>query len=106
MNRSYWYDIQSQGRMVGDTLYRLENDMGFFLNAFAVDYSQVIATDENGEKTIIIDHNSDQLQKYVLVFLAIVLTAGGIITYFTVNIVRAIKIVDAKNEKTTPTRKE
>ena len=67
-NNSYWNDsVFSTIRKVGDTEYRLKNDMGI-LNIVASSYSQLIVVNSAGEETILYDVNSSQLTKIATVY--------------------------------------
>lgn len=60
-NDSYWnYFVFSKKRIVGESKYRLKNDMGP-LNFFASSYSQLIKTDSDGSTTVIYDVSDSQL---------------------------------------------
>lgn len=73
-NNSYWnYFVFSNKRIVGESEYRLKNDMGPFFNVFASSYSQLIKTDSDGSTTVIYDVNSDQFIKTIIVFIGVVL---------------------------------
>lgn len=66
-NREYWRkSVESRKRTIGDTVYRLKNDMGPVLNFLASSYSQVVRIDSDGETVYLIDNSSQQLVKYII----------------------------------------
>lgn len=70
-NNTYWNkSVFSTNRRVGDTVYRLENDMGFF-NAFATSYSLITATAENGSKTVVYEAESSYFLSTVVIFIGV-----------------------------------
>lgn len=91
-NNSYWnYFVFSNKRIVGESEYRLKNDMGPFLNVFASSYSQLIKTDSDGSTTVIYDVSSDQIIKTIIVFI-------GIVILITIVLIKLI-LVFFKSEK-------
>lgn len=80
-NNSYWnYFVFSKKRIVGESGYRLKNDMGPFLNVFASSYSQLIKTDSDGSTTVIYDVSDSQLLYSIIWIAAIVLIIAIAIT--------------------------
>ncbi len=71
-NNTYWYSsVFTKTKVVGDYRYTMKNNMGP-LNLFAASYSQLVFVN-NGENRIIYDVNSQQLVKYILIFIGVVL---------------------------------
>lgn len=58
--------LYSTKRKIGNTEYSIESDIGAFLDFFASSYSQIVITNENGERSIIYDVNDEQLFNMVL----------------------------------------
>ena len=72
-NNTYWnHVISSPQQTIGDTTYRLKNDLGFF-NWFTSSYTQLEIQPSSGPVQVIYDVNSDQLVKCILIFLFAVL---------------------------------
>ena len=68
-NNAYWNNyVFLSKRKIGDTEYALENDMGF-LNFFASSYSQIVITNEKGERSIIYDVNDEHLFNMAFLFI-------------------------------------
>ena len=59
--------LYSTKRTIGNTEYSIESDIGAFLDFFAPSYSQIVITNENGERSIIYDVNDEQLFNMVLI---------------------------------------
>lgn len=79
-NNSYWNEhVYSTVRKVGDVEYALGNNMGI-LNVFASSYSQLTATDINGEARVLYDVNSTQLLHTALAVIGVVALAGIAVT--------------------------
>lgn len=71
-NDAYWNNcIFLNKRKIGGVEYTLRNNMGIF-NVFSSSYSQLIITNEVGEKSIIYDVNSLQFLNMILVFIGII----------------------------------
>ncbi len=87
-NNRYWRYIQASKKQVGDTQYILKNDMGV-LNIFAMSYSQIVAVDGEGNKTIIFDADTtaEQVTMIIITFVGITI----FLIVFIVYIVRLIK---------------
>ena len=58
--------LYSTKRTIGNTEYSIESDFGAFLDFFAPLYSQIVITNENGERSFIYDVNDEQLFNMVL----------------------------------------
>lgn len=70
-NNSYWNShVFSIRKKIRDDEYFLKNDMGIF-NLFASSYSQLIAINKYGEKSIIYDVNSAQFLNMVVVVIGV-----------------------------------
>ena len=87
-NSVYWRSLRSLKRESGEMQYILKNDMGI-LNIFATSYSQIVAVDVEGNKTVIFDSETtaDQVAVIVVVFIGITI----FFIVFTIYIVRLIK---------------
>ncbi len=87
-NNRYWRYIQAPKKKVGETQYKLKNDMGI-LNIFATSYSQIVAIDAEGNETVIFDADTtaEQVTIIIIVFIGITI----FIVAFTIYIVRLIK---------------
>ena len=59
--------LYSTKRKIGNTEYSIESDIGAFLDFFAPSYSQIVITNENGERSIIYDVNDEQFFNMVLI---------------------------------------
>lgn len=79
-NNSYWnHTIRSKKRVVGDTTYRLKNNMGA-LNLVASSYSQVVVEKADGVKTVIYDATTYHLiTLIILIIVALTITCIAII---------------------------
>lgn len=70
-NNSYWNDtVFFTKREVGGNTYTIKNNMGIF-NVFASSYSQLIATNVNGEEIVIYDVSSTQFLNALAVFIGV-----------------------------------
>ena len=96
-NNRYWYTVRDTERIVGDSVYRIKNDMGIF-NLIVSSYSQLTVTNASGEEIILYDVNQEQLIKTVVFTGAIVLFVGYAI--FVVIVKPIMEINAKKGEKT------
>lgn len=53
-NTLYWYDVRANPKSAQGQTYAIQNDLGI-LNLFAINYSQLTSTDENGQTTVLYD---------------------------------------------------
>lgn len=71
-NNTYLNDnFYTTERVLGDTVYKLRNDMGI-LNMVSTSYSQLVAVHSTGEETILYDVNANQLIYYSIVCIMVV----------------------------------
>ncbi len=74
-NIYYMNDLDDSVLNVGDTRYRIKNDIGI-LGIFAGSYSQVVVTEAGGEERIIYDVSDAQFVKAILIMLFVLVFAG------------------------------
>ncbi len=99
-NREYWRkSVESRKRTVGDTIYRLKNDMGPVLNFLASSYSQVVRIDSDGETVYLIDNSSQQLVKYIIGITLILLFWTIVITGLIVELLKGRKKYLSEQQK-------
>ena len=81
-NNAYWHHVVfARERTVGDSRYKLKNNMGM-LNFFTSSYSQLVCIHSDGSEQVIYDVNTEQLIKMVIIILCVILFAA--ITLLTV----------------------
>lgn len=75
-NNSYWNDfIYATERTVDGIKYIVMNDMGIF-NFFASSYTQLAVINSDGTQEIIYDTNDDNLTRFVVISVIVLLFAG------------------------------
>ncbi len=89
-NNSYANSLGRSVRSVGDTQYRIKNDIGI-LGLFAVSYGQVAVTEAGGEERIIYDVNDAQFIKAILIILFVLLLLCVVVFGITKTVLDAQK---------------
>lgn len=71
-NNSYWNNsVFGSKKSVGSTEYKIQNDIGL-LNAFSDSYSQLVATDDAGNVTVVYDVSKSYISSILLSIAAVI----------------------------------
>ena len=93
-NKQYWRQLDTVDQCtVGDTVYSLEKGIAFFEPS----YSQVIAVNAAGEKTILYDVSCEKLPSFVMGVIVILLLIGVVVLVVVRSIANAKQYIDVKD---------